>query len=142
MPAKAEGFRQDGPWGGGAGCAGDEVDVALGIGVVVVLGRGDEAVADGLHGGDGRDGSGRSHEVTDGGLDRSDGDVVEVRTEHGAERVGFGGVVADGGGAVGVDVLDVARGQVRVVEGLADGTDGTGAVGCGVCRVSGVGGRG
>ena len=92
------------------------VEVARGVGVVEVQGRRDEAVTHGKAG-DGQLGRARrAEQVADLRLVRRAGHGVGMRAERFADRPAFEWVVLPGGGAVDVDVIEVARLHLAVLQ--------------------------
>ena len=77
-----------------AGGVGDVVEVAFGVGVLVVGGGWEDVVADGEDAGDEFDGAGGGDEVAHHGFDAGHGDVFGVVAEGGFDGEGFGGVVS------------------------------------------------
>ena len=94
-----------------AGGVGDVVEVALVVGVVEVERGRDDAVVDGHGADDQLDAAGGAQQVAGGALGGGDHQaVVGVVAEGLLDGLGLGQVAQFGAGAVGVDVVDVARG--------------------------------
>ena len=113
MPPKAKAFDIAASTAALARDVGDDVEVAVGVGLVVVDRRGDHAVADRHHAGEELDGAGAADQVAVHRLGRGDEEVVGVGAEDGADGGAFGAVVDRGAGAVGVDVADRLRARGR-----------------------------
>src|SRR5690606_38292822 len=106
---------------GGAGFVGDDVEVAVGVGRLVVDCRRDDAVVGGERGDGGLDGAGGAHHVAQRALRRGDHEGVGVLRVDGADGRGFDAVVELGAGAVRVDVVDSAGFEARAAHGVAHG---------------------
>ena len=89
------------------------VQVALGVGVLEVDRRRDDAVLDREHGGDRLDAAGRAEQVPGHRLGRADRDAPGVLAEDRLDRLGLDRVVELRRGAVRVDVVDLRRRRAR-----------------------------
>ncbi len=123
-----------------SGLVGDIIEVAFGVGVLKVHSWGEDLVADGEHAGDEFDGSGGGDEMSHHGLDAGDGDVFGVFAEDGLDGDGFVAVVFAGACAVGVDVMDIGRGEFGVEECFGHSDDSPLALGMLVGDAVGIGG--
>jgi len=93
------------------------VEVAFGIGRIQVDCR-RHVIAGGGHGRRNRlNAAGAAEQVTGHGFGRADSDLAGAIAECLLDGAGFGGVVAGGAGAVGVDVADLLGGNTAVFEG-------------------------
>ena len=114
-PPKPNEFDSAGAGSHGASVAVDDVEMDLGVGLLVA-GRGRDVTAVDAQGrGHGLDGAGPAQGVTGDSLDGGDGG--RGRAEHLLDGLGLGQVVERGRGSVGVDVPDLGGGDPSVVEG-------------------------
>ena len=125
--------------GRGVGFAGDQVEGEGGVGGKGVEGLRGAAVVQGEGGDEGFDGRGGAKGVAGEALGAGDRDPGCIGAEREVESGGFSGVVGLGGGAVGVDVVEVFGVKVGVGQAGAHGLGG--AMGAGLRDVVGVGGH-
>ena len=92
----------------------DVVEVAIRVGVVEIDGWGKHAVADGQEADDRLDAAGRGDQVAHHALGAGDRHLVGRLAEGPLDRQGLDRVVDRSAGAVGVDVVDVVRGDPGV----------------------------
>ena len=90
--------------------AGDDIQVDLGVRGLVIQRRRDDAVAQGEHGQDRLQCADRPNGVTQRGFRGVDRGVLHTGD---ADCVGLSGVADRRRGGMGVDVVDVGRGQAR-----------------------------
>src|SRR5688500_10871011 len=128
VAAEAEAVAHGGANGRAAGLVGRVVQVALGIGVLVVDDGWDDASLDRLDGDDGVDAAGGAQAVADHALGGADGEAVGVLAKGALDGGGLGAVVVAGAGAVGVEVVQLAGLQGGLGEGLGHAADGALAV--------------
>src|SRR5829696_8309675 len=128
VAAEAEAVRHGHVHLGLAGLVGHVVEVAGGVGVGLVDGRGEDPVPQGQDGGDALDRPGRPEQVPDHRLGRGDGQPVGVVPEGEADGLGLRHVPGRGRGAVGVDVADLLWGHAGRPQGAAHGQGGSAAV--------------
>ncbi len=139
MSTKAERVIDDGIDLHFAGRVGDDVEVALGVGVLVIDGGGHDPGLDGL-GADGHfDGAGGTEHVAGGAFGGADGQFAGVVTEDRLDGLGFADIALGGGSAVGVDVADLLGVEFSVLEAHAHTADGAFALGGGCSDMAGVG---
>src|SRR5947207_742783 len=125
---------------GAAGDVGDVVEVAFGVGFVVVDGGGQVAAGEGEGGDDQFDAAGGAQGVADGGFGGGDGEFFGGGSEDLFDGFGFGEIAQFGGGAVGVDVADLFGVDFGFADGVGHGGGGAGAVFIGGGDVAGVAG--
>ncbi len=128
MAAEAEGVGHGVLDVGAAGDVGDVVEVALGVRFVVVDGWGELGVLEGEGGDDEFDAAGGAEGMAEGGFGGADLDGFGGGAKDFFDGLGFGEVAEFGGGAVGVDVVDLIRIDFGFAEGFFHGGGGTGAV--------------
>ncbi|MFM1944048.1 MAG: hypothetical protein RI897_3030 [Verrucomicrobiota bacterium] len=122
-----------------AGGVGDDIEVALGVGVLVIDGGGHDPGLDGL-GADGHfDCAGGAEHMAGGAFGGADGQFAGVVTEDGFDGLGFADIALRGGGAVGVDVADLLGVEFGVFEAHAHTADCAFAFGGGGGDMAGVG---
>ena len=121
LSPEAEGVDQGRPHLGAAGDGGHVVQVALRVGVLQVDGGRDNALVDGEHGRQGRQGAGAPQQVPHHGLGRADGHTVGMLPQGPLDGQRLGHVVQGGAGAVGDDVVHLLRLQSGRSQGAAHG---------------------
>src|SRR5262249_9483610 len=123
-----------------AGCVGDVVQVAFGVGCFVVDGGRDHTLADRHHGDDQLSHTGCGDQVTHHTLVARYRDLVSAYAEYGLDRLGLRRIVHLRAGAVRVDVTDRVERQAAILERLSDAGNGAATVGVAVGRAEGVSG--
>ena len=128
MPAEAKRVGHGVLEGGVTGDVGDVVQVALGVGLVVVDGGGEFAAGEGQGRYHQLDAAGGAQRMADRGLGGGDGDLFRGGAEDLFDGFGFGQVTQLGGRAMGVDVADLLGIEFRFFDGFGHGGGSAGAV--------------
>src|SRR5579884_2786850 len=115
--AEAEGVRERVADVRRATMIGDVVEVAGGVGELVVDGGGQDLVAQGQDADAGLEAAGAAEQMAGHGLGGADGDPGCAFAEEALDGDGFDGVADGGGGAVGVDVADFVGGDAGGFDG-------------------------
>lgn len=136
--AEAEGVGEDAAQGE-VGRGLDKVEAADGIGLIDRDVRGDESILKGHEAKDGLDGAGAAEEMSGAALGGADADAGDVISGPLANGGALGGVVEDGAGAVGVEVVHVGGGPAGLVTGGGHALQSGEAFGVGLGEVMEVG---
>src|ERR1035438_4775132 len=118
---------------------GNHVEVALRVGFVEIGGGRKDAVAKGHDGRQTFQSGGGAQRVAVHALGGTNRQILDAGTENGVDGGGFGDIVGQRAGAVGVDVADLLGGEPGVAQGGAHGAGG--AFGRGLGDVGSVGGH-
>jgi len=140
VAAEAEGVGHGVLDRGATGDVGDVVEVALGVGFIIVDGWGEVGACECECGDDEFDAAGGSEGVAEGAFGGGDGDFFGGGAEDGFDGFGFGEIAEFGGGAVGVDVADLLGVDAGFLDGFVHGGGGAGTVFIGGGNVASVAG--